>query len=235
MDKLKKGSIVLLVIIVMGVIPFVLGCMISSPVFKNFVGGDSWIGFWGSYLGSIVSGMITLFVLFKTLESNKKDLEQTFIENKRIQQRQEKMDHCDKRIKLSSSYTNDVIDELIRAKEYLEQQTEECYKEYNLARGKAVRTNNELMLTMSVKEEDCYYCGNKKYDDLCLKITERTGWLEKEINNLHKKIQANESIDTELEQLESLHKKYDDEIFKTFQNDFNCATEELVKNNLKIN
>ena len=43
------------------------------------------------------------------------------------------------------------------------------------------------MLTMSVKEEDCYYCGNKKYDDLCLKITERTGWLEKEINNLHKK------------------------------------------------
>ena len=46
MDKLKKGSIVLLVIIVMGVIPFVLGCMISSPVFKNFVGGDSWIGFW---------------------------------------------------------------------------------------------------------------------------------------------------------------------------------------------
>ena len=26
MDKLKKGSIVLLVIIVMGVIPFVLGC-----------------------------------------------------------------------------------------------------------------------------------------------------------------------------------------------------------------
>ena len=52
---------------------------------------------------------------------------------------------------------------------------------------------------------------------------------------MYKKIHANESIDTELEQLESLYKKYDDEIFKTFQNDFNCATEELVKDNLKIN
>lgn len=234
MDKLKKENIVLLAIAVMGIIPFILGCAISSPVFKNFVGGDSWIGFWGSYLGSIVSGMITLFVLFKTLESNKKDLEQTFIENKKIQQRQEKMDYCDKIIKLSSSYANDVIDELIRAKEYLEQQTEECYKEYNLARGKAVRINNELMLTMRVKE-DSRYCRNNKYENLCLEIIEKMDCLEKEITNLHKKIQANESIDTELEQLESLYKKYDDEIFKTFQNDFNCATEELVKNNLKIN
>ncbi len=234
MDKLKKENIVLLAIAVMGIIPFILGCAISSSVFKNFVGGDSWIGFWGSYLGSIVSGMITLFVLFKTLESNKKDLEQTFIENKKIQQRQEKMDYCDKIIKLSSSYANDVIDEVIRAKEYLEQQTEECYKEYNLARGKAVRINNELMLTMRVKE-DSRYCRNSKYENLCLEIIEKMDCLEKEITNLHKKIQANESIDIELEQLESLYKKYDDEIFKTFQNDFNCATEELVKNNLKIN
>ena len=96
MDKLKKENIVLLAIAVMGILPFILGCAISSPVFKNFVGGDSWIGFWGSYLGSIVSGMITLFVLFKTLESNKEDLEKTFIENKKMQQRQEKIDYCEK-------------------------------------------------------------------------------------------------------------------------------------------
>lgn len=234
MDKLKKENIVLLVIAVMGIIPFILGCAISSPVFKNFVGGDSWIGFWGSYLGSIVSGMITLFVLFKTLESNKKDLEQTFIENKRIQQRQEKMDYCDKIIKLSSSYSNDVIDELTRAAEYIEQRTEECYKEYNSARGKTVRTNNELMLTMSVKEEDSYYYKSKEYEDLCSKIVEKTDRLEKEINNLHEKIQANKSIDMELARIEPLHKKYNDEIFKTFQNDFNYATEKLVKSNLKI-
>ena len=40
--------------------------------------------------------MITLFVLFKTLESNKEDLEKTFIENKKMQQRQEKIDYCEK-------------------------------------------------------------------------------------------------------------------------------------------
>lgn len=234
MDKLKKENIVLLVIAVMGIIPFILGCAISSPVFKNFVGGDSWIGFWGSYLGSIVSGMITLFVLFKTLESNKKDLEQTFIENKRMQQRQEKMDYCDKIIKLSSSYANDVIDELIRAKEYLEQQTEECYKEYNIARGKAVRINNELMLTMHVKEEDSRYCRNSKYENLCSEIIEKTDWLEKEITNLYKKIHANEPINQKLSQIESMYKKYWDEIFKTFQDDFNSATEEFVKSNLKM-
>lgn len=39
MDKLKKENIVLLAIAVMGIIPFILGCAISSSVFKNFVGG----------------------------------------------------------------------------------------------------------------------------------------------------------------------------------------------------
>lgn len=96
MEKNNKRFLFLIIAVTVVIIPFFLGCFISSPIFKNFVGGINWIGFWGSYLGSVVSGLITLFVLFKTLESNKEDLEKTFIENKKMQQRQEKIDYCEK-------------------------------------------------------------------------------------------------------------------------------------------
>lgn len=36
---------------------------------------NDWIGFWGSYLGTIIGGAITLIVLWRTIESNKKERE----------------------------------------------------------------------------------------------------------------------------------------------------------------
>ena len=40
---------------------------------------------------------------------------------------------------------NDVVDELIGAKNFFDQRTEETYNKYNLYRGKSVRINNELV------------------------------------------------------------------------------------------
>ena len=39
-------------------------------------GSNDWIGFWGSYLGAIIGGAITLIVLWKTIVSNRQEREQ---------------------------------------------------------------------------------------------------------------------------------------------------------------
>lgn len=234
MEKNNKKFLFLIIAVTVVIIPFFLGCFISSPIFKNFVGGINWIGFWGSYLGSVVSGLITLFVLFKTLESNKEDLEKTFIENKKMQQRQEKIDYCEKIIRLSSSYVNDVVDELIGAKNFFDQRTEETYNKYNLYRGKSVRINNELVLTICVKDNDDDYCRYKKYDDLCLEVTNKTGEIENLLNKLHKKIfQSNEiDIEQDLLMIAEIWERNQD-FFNRFQDDFKDAAEEFVRKNLE--
>ena len=92
---------------------------------------------------------------------------------------------------------NDVVDELIGAKNFFDQRTEETYNKYNLYRGKSVRINNELVLTIYVKDNDDDYCRYKKYDDLCLEVTNKTGEIENLLNKLHKKIFQSNEIDIE--------------------------------------
>ncbi len=43
--------------------------MISNIIMLDIE--SSWIGFWGSYFGSIISGLITLYVLFVTVQQTR--------------------------------------------------------------------------------------------------------------------------------------------------------------------
>lgn len=56
---------------------------------------NEWIGFWGSYLGSVLGGLITLFVLYQTLK-----------ENRLSQLRREKIDFC--------NYISELVGKLCR-------------------------------------------------------------------------------------------------------------------------
>ena len=47
------------------VTPIVMNIFMIQPKFFTFVGNDSsWLGFWGSYIGAVLSSAIALFVLF---------------------------------------------------------------------------------------------------------------------------------------------------------------------------
>ena len=63
--EILLGLIVVLLIIPLG-IAFLLR-------FEFIITDTSsgWIGFWGSYLGGIVGGLITLYVMFRTLKENR--------------------------------------------------------------------------------------------------------------------------------------------------------------------
>lgn len=77
-----KWGVVLFVLI-----PCVVYALTTIPFFPSGQNND-WAGFWGGYLGAIFGGLITLFVLFKTLEyenSQKKKEEDTQYFNKLLE------------------------------------------------------------------------------------------------------------------------------------------------------
>lgn len=97
----------IIVLIILGVlIPLVvtsLTTLIPSPI-PNFETSNDWIGFFGSYMGSILGGIITLIVMKETIESGNRNLETNIIENKKIQKRNERIQFCNHIASLIASY-----------------------------------------------------------------------------------------------------------------------------------
>lgn len=76
-NNCKKGWCIFLVIVVVICSPFVVLClmMLGNPVVKltdSSINND-WIGFYGSYLGSIFGGLATLIGVQYTIRENKKN------------------------------------------------------------------------------------------------------------------------------------------------------------------
>lgn len=68
---LKKYWWAFLVLIIA---PVLINYLILKPAFFNFVGKDTdWLGFWGAYIGTILSSVIAFYVLHKQLEQNQKE------------------------------------------------------------------------------------------------------------------------------------------------------------------
>lgn len=59
---IKKYWMIILIIILL---PLAINLICLIPT-KYTIDNNDWIGFWGSYLGSIIGGIITLFVLFQS-------------------------------------------------------------------------------------------------------------------------------------------------------------------------
>lgn len=75
-EQYKKeltAGVVIGVVLLVGV-PLVLDWLFSLFEIDS---PNDWIGFWGGYLGSIFGGCITLFVLFYTVDDNRKNLKKT--------------------------------------------------------------------------------------------------------------------------------------------------------------
>ena len=80
--SIEKGMCVIGAVVIL--CPVILAIGVSCPEFQKINGGDNWIGFWGSYLGAILGGCITLYVLFSTIKNEKEKIE--------LQQKIEKCD-----------------------------------------------------------------------------------------------------------------------------------------------
>lgn len=75
MRQFNKYWLILLIVFVL-LLPIMTNLIIGSkcPFELDVVGtGEDWIGFYGNYFGSLITGFISFFILYKTINSNKKD------------------------------------------------------------------------------------------------------------------------------------------------------------------
>ena len=69
-------------ILITFITPLILNIIMIQPVIFSIAGNDSsWLGFWGSYIGSILSSSIAIFILYKQQEQNHKENE----DNRKLQ------------------------------------------------------------------------------------------------------------------------------------------------------
>lgn len=77
-------SVIGIISIVFIIIPIAMGLIISidGPVWLETE--NEWIGFWGGYAGAILGGLITLFVMWRTIKSSEEilkiDKKQNFVD-----------------------------------------------------------------------------------------------------------------------------------------------------------
>lgn len=80
---MKKYEIALWVLICV-MAPIFIGIGVSADILNEWTNNNDWIGFWGSYIGSIMGGLITLYVMKRTIKSNEEilkiDKKQDFID-----------------------------------------------------------------------------------------------------------------------------------------------------------
>lgn len=68
--------------------PVLLNFIILMPAFSPIVGKDTdWLSFHGSYIGSVIASLITLYVLYKQLQNNHEENEKTRRDNQAINEK----------------------------------------------------------------------------------------------------------------------------------------------------
>ena len=94
-----------IVIVIFGLIPYGIGCIVSGKSFPWMNVESQWIGFWGSYIGALIGGLTPFLILFFTIRHEKQK-----------QIREEKIKCCEKIMhfvleldNLSSIVTNEIL------------------------------------------------------------------------------------------------------------------------------
>ncbi len=149
--EVLSGLIVVLLIIPLG---------IAFMLRFDFVITDTssgWIGFWGSYLGGIVGGIITLYVMFRTLK-----------ENRDLQKKEHRIAFCNEICKLSGEICGAINRECIYIRKYADTKNgndKEDLFNAMLAQNKARELLHICSAQLISKITDPEYIGAEKLMD----------------------------------------------------------------------
>lgn len=73
MKTKKEKNLLIGTVCFIVIFPVLVAILVSIPILDGLSASNDWIGFWGGYIGSLLGGVITLYVLIKTLESAKEE------------------------------------------------------------------------------------------------------------------------------------------------------------------
>lgn len=120
------------------VIPVCIYALSVIPLFPSGENND-WAGFWGGYLGAIIGGGITLYVMWKTNEEARENLEKTLNHEKEISLQEEKREFCNDLILKHSNWAESLEQMITQASLYIAHSENmskiECVDEEQIMRG----------------------------------------------------------------------------------------------------
>ena len=160
----KISAVVLGSLIIFIIVPLIVAIVTTAHVID--VNTESqWIGFCGNYLGALIggaiSGSITLYVLFRTLEDNKKTLETTLQNGRNIQEHNEKLKFCNMLTEKNSKVMPGIVDVIYKAHHYVLLES----MEYLFAFSSQLRAIEgelvSLIMQVEVVEEEMEYTPEK--------------------------------------------------------------------------
>ncbi len=131
---------------------------------------SGWIGFWGSYLGGIVGGLITLYVLFRTLK-----------ENRELQRKEHKIAFCNEICKLSGEICGAINRECIYILKFADKKNGDDKEDlFNalLAKNRASELLHICSAQLISRIKDAEYIGAEKLMDRI----EQLGQMENELD-----------------------------------------------------
>lgn len=115
MDKKKKYTWGMIIIAIILILPLVLAWLIPKQSFiKDFTESNDWIGFWGSYIGAIV----TLVVLWFTREDTRKIQSET----KEMQKESIRLEKLREQKIFAYDIAEDIAKYLAETNEYFEEE-----------------------------------------------------------------------------------------------------------------
>lgn len=210
--KRTKVFFVLITAIIIITIPIVVGIGVSLPIFQNIENSNDWIGFWGGYLGAILGGLVTLYVLWSTVNNNEK-----------ARRRDEKIHFFEKIIELFSRFSAKCGNLCALAMRLMADPNNDSYKSFLLQHNDVAGIYTELGVLL-ISRKKIYDC-----EEFTLKLTS----LAEKINEFYNEYE-NEIIKGgfSLVKSEKLEKDMDQILEKlTMLNDI---LTECVKNNLEV-
>lgn len=90
------------------IMPILINYLIINNNFFSKAGNDGWASFWGSYLGAIFSGIITLIVMYVTIIDGRKNTKKAIDFNRYMQFRNEKIALTNEIANLIGEYCQDI-------------------------------------------------------------------------------------------------------------------------------
>lgn len=203
-----KTLLIVSVIIILA--PIFIGIGVSADILNDWTNSNDWIGFWGSYAGAVVGGIITLVVLWNTLE-----------DNKRARNREEKINYYNNLIEIMAVFFSDMGNYLTEITAYLNDVNEQTYRS-------CINAGNQLAKSSMIFDTQLYI---KKDINNIAQIMEDIKSLEDEVDTFIgdvKQIMKNDGRDRK--QIDDLFDKTQVALKK--MNDYIKVVPELIKEEL---
>ena len=138
---MKNNWKILAIVIAVSIItPIIIGFGVSQDILNDWTNDNDWIGFWGSYVGTLIGSGITLLVLWSTLE-----------DNKHAREREEKLSYYNNLIETIATYLADADNYLASLTRLLNKQDYESRNKYVQAKNHLTKSSTILSTQLYIK------------------------------------------------------------------------------------